>query len=69
MDLLESSWFIISLLIIGIVLLVDPKSSLAGPNNSTMLGVNSSSEQSIYKFSAVLILLFFILTTLLSLSS
>ena len=64
MDLLESSWFIISFLIIIIVLLVDPKSSIVGSNTNAVLGFSSpsSGQQFIYNFSAVLISLFFILT-------
>ena len=70
MSLLESSWFLISSLIIVIVLLVDPKSSLAGSSSNAVLGLfssPSSGQQFIYKFSAVLILSFFVLTTVLSL--
>jgi|TARA_B110000902_G_scaffold231868_1_gene274452 protein translocase SecG subunit len=66
---LESIWFIIALLIIAIVLLVDPKSSSMGSGNSSVLRAFSSprSGQSfIYRFSAVLISSFFILTILLS---
>ena len=72
MDLLESSWFLISSLIIIIVLLVDPKSSLAGSNTNAVLGLfssPSSGQQFIYRFSAVLIFAFFALTTVLSLSN
>ena len=70
MNFLESSWFLISSLIIVIVLLVDPKSSLAGSDTNAVLGLFSSpslGQQFIYNFSAVLILSFFILTTVLSL--
>jgi len=72
MGLLESSWFLVSTLIIVIVLLVDPKSSLAGSNTNAVLGLfssPSSGHQFIYNFSAVLILLFFILTIALSLGN
>ena len=69
MDLLESSWFIISSVIIVIVLLVDPKSSITGSDTNTILGFSNSGEQFIYKFSAVLIIVFFILTTVLSLNN
>jgi hypothetical protein len=58
MGLLEGSWFLISFLIIAIVLLVDPKSSLT-----------TSGQQVIYKFSALLIGVFFILTLTISLDS
>ena len=61
----------ISSLIIIIVLLVDPKSSLAGSNTNSVLGLfssPSSGQQFIYRFSAVLIFAFFALTTVLSLS-
>ena len=70
MSLLESSWFLISSLIIGIILFVDPKSSLTGSDANAVLGLfssPSSGQQFIYKFSASLITLFFILTTVLSL--
>jgi protein translocase SecG subunit len=71
MNFVESSWFLISSLIILVVLLVDPKSSLTGSNSNTnaVLGLfssPSSGQQFIYNFSAVLILLFFVLTTVLS---
>ena len=68
MDLLESIWFLISSLIIIIVLLVDPKSSLTGSSNN-ILGFTNSGGQFIYKFSAVLIVSFFMLTTVLSLNN
>ena len=70
MDVLESIWFVISFLIILIVLLVDPKSSMVGSNTNAVLGLFSSpntSQQFIFNLSAVLILLFFVLTTVLSL--
>ena len=69
MNFVESSWFLISSLIILVVLLVDPKSSLTGSNTNAVLGLfssPSSGQQFIYNFSAVLILLFFVLTTVLS---
>ena len=72
MSLLESSWFLISSLIIIIVLIVDPKSSLSGSNTNAVLGLfssPSSGQQFIYRFSAVLIFAFFALTTVLSLSN
>ena len=70
MDLLEGSWFLTSFLIIAIVLLVDPKSSLS--SSSSVLGLfssPSSGQQFIYKFSAILIGVFFILTLSISLGS
>ena len=72
MDLFESSWFLISSLIIVIILITDPKSSLTGSNNNAALGLfssPSSGQKFIYNFSAVLILLFFVLTTALSLNN
>ena len=72
MTLLESGWFLIASLIILIVLLVDPKSSLAGSSSNAVLGLfssPSSGQQFIYNLSAVLIVLFFILTTVLSLNT
>jgi protein translocase SecG subunit len=68
MDILESIWFIISFLIILIVLLVDPKSSMVGSNTNAVLGFSpNTSQQFIFNLSAVLIVLFFVLTTVLSL--
>jgi protein translocase SecG subunit len=72
MDLFESSWFLVSSLIIVIILITDPKSSLTGSNTNAVLGLfssPSSGQQFIYNFSAVLILLFFVLTTALSLNN
>ena len=69
MDILESIWFIISFLIIVIVLLVDPKSSMVGSNTNAVLGLfssPSSGQQFIYRLSAILISLFFILSVVLS---
>ena len=70
MSLLDGSWFIVTVLIIIIVLLVDPKSSGTGSNTSTVLGglsTPSSEQKLIYQVSAVLIAIFFTLTTALSL--
>lgn len=72
MSLLESSWFLISSMIIGIVLLVDPKSSLTSSNTNPIVGLfssPSSGQEFIYNFSAVLIVSFFVLTTILSLDN
>jgi len=69
MSLLEGSWFLLSFLIIGIVLLVDPKSSMTGSSSNPVLGgfaTPSSEQKFIYRFSAILIAGFFILTTILS---
>ena len=70
MDLLEAGWFLTSFLIIVIVLLIDPKSSSI--SSSPVLGVfssPSSGQKFIYKFSAILIVMFFILTLTISLGS
>jgi len=67
MNLLESCWFLIAFLLIAIVLLVDPKSSITGSANNSMLGAfssPSSGQKFIYQFSGVLITVFFILTVL-----
>jgi protein translocase SecG subunit len=70
MDLLEGSWFLTSFLIIAIVLLVDPKSSLTSASSvSGLFSSPSSGQQFIYKFSAILIVVFFILTLIISLGS
>ena len=42
MNLIESSWFLISFLIILIVLVVDPKSSITGGSKNAVLGLFSS---------------------------
>ncbi len=57
MTLLESIWLIISFLIIVIVLLTDPSSDQP-----------SSGQNLIYKFSGLLIVSFYLLTTFLSLT-
>jgi protein translocase SecG subunit len=72
MNIFDFSWFTTSFLIIGVVLLVDPKSSMTGTNTNAVAGLfasPSSGQQFIYKFSAVLIALFFILTIVLSSSN
>jgi len=72
MNFIEGGWFLISFLIILIVLLIDPKSSIIGTNKNAVLGLfssPSSGQQFIYNFSAVLITIFFVLTTVLSLNS
>jgi len=72
MNLLESSWFFVSSLIIVIILLVDPKDSQTVTNSNALLGSFSSpgsAQQFIYNFSAILILFFFVLTTILSLGN
>ena len=69
MSLLESSWFLVAFLIIAIVLLIDPKSSANGSGATSVLGgfaTPSSEQKFIYRVSAVLIAVFFILTTVLS---
>ena len=69
MSLLESCWFLVAFLIITIVLLVDPASSTPGFGANSVLGglaTPSSQQKFIYRFSAVLIVSFFTLTTVLS---
>ena len=69
MNFVESSWFIISSLIILIVLSVDPKSSSTGTSPGAVMGLfssPSSGQKFIYNFSAVLITLFYIVTVVLS---
>jgi len=69
MTLVESIWFVIAFLIISVVLLIDPKSSAAGGGGNPVLGFfssPSSGQSFIYRTSAVLITLFYILTILLS---
>jgi len=65
MNILEKGWFFIAILIIGIVLSVDPKSSITGSSNNSVLGMfssPSSGQQFIYRFSAVVIASFFLLS-------
>mgnify|MGYP001182434501 FL=1 len=72
MGLLESFWFIIAFLIIGIVLLVDPKNSAPSSGTNSMLQSFSSpseGQQFIYRSSAVLIASFYISTTALNFTS
>ena len=65
MNILESAWFLTALLLVGIVLSVDTKSSISGSSNSSVLGMfssPSSGQQFIYRLSAVVIASFFILS-------
>ena len=69
MSLLESSWFLVAILIIAIVLLIDPKSSTTGSGTNQILGgfaTPSSEQKFIYRISAILIAIFFLLTTIIS---
>ena len=69
MSLLESCWFLVAFLIIAIILLVDPASSTSGFGaNSVLSGLATPSSQQkfVYRFSALLIVSFFLLTTILS---
>ena len=69
MAIIETIWFAIALAIIAIVLIIDPKSSVTSSTTSPISGFFSSpsSGQSFtYQFSAVLIVLFYVLTVLLS---
>jgi protein translocase SecG subunit len=70
MNLIETVWFLISSLIIILVLLVDPKSSLTSSNTNSVLGLfsnPSTGQELVYRFSAILISFFFIVTPILSL--
>ena len=69
MTIIESIWFAIALALIAIVLIIDPKSSVTSSSISTVSGFfssPSSGQSFIYQFSAVLIVLFYVLTVLLS---
>lgn len=71
MTLLQTIWFIIAFLIISIVLLIDPKSSGAGIETNPVSGffsTPSSGQQFVYRFSAILIISFYVLTTFLKCS-
>ena len=72
MSIFDLGWFTISFIIIGIVLLIDPKSSMTGTSNNAVAGLfasQSSGQQFIYNFNSILILVFFVLSILLSLFS
>ena len=69
MTIIDGIWFTIAFLIISIVLLVDPKSSSSGSVNnpvSSLFSSPSSGQTFIYRVSALLIALFFIVTVTLS---
>jgi len=69
MTIVESIWFTITFAIIAIVLLIDPKSSVSSSSTSAISGMfasPSSGQNFIYRFSALLIILFYVLTILLS---
>jgi protein translocase SecG subunit len=63
MAILNNLWIITSLLIIGIILATDPKSSTRGSNNLTMLFSSvSESQQFVRNLTWALISTFYILT-------
>ena len=68
MNLLESFWFLVAFLLIIIVLLTDPKSSITGASTNPMVGKMFSSPRSgqkfVYQFSGLLVTIFLILTVL-----
>jgi protein translocase SecG subunit len=69
MNVYESVWFLITISIIAIVLVIDPKASAPNPNLNPVSGFFSSASSGqnfIYRFSALLILLFYVVTILLS---
>ena len=69
MDLFELTWFIVAFSIIGLVLLIDPKSSITEINSGAVAGFFTSpntGQQFIFNFSNILIASFFILTLILS---
>jgi protein translocase SecG subunit len=69
MNVIESVWFIVVIALLAIVLIIDPKDSVP---NSTLSPVSgffsspSSGKSFIYRFSALLIVFFYVLTILLS---
>ena len=65
MNIYESIWFLITISIIAIVLAIDPKASSPNPVSGFFTSA-SSEEKFIYRFSALLILLFYVVTILLS---
>ena len=71
MDIVEGLWVLINLAIILIVLLVDPKNTASSIGSASILtGFESarSRQNFIYKFSAIIIVSFYILTIKLSLN-
>ena len=69
MTIVESIWFTITFGIIGIVLAIDPKNSIPNSNTSPISGFfssPSSGQKFIYRVGAVLIVLFYVLTVVLS---
>jgi protein translocase SecG subunit len=69
MALVESVWFATAFLIIIIVILIDPKSSVSGFGKNTVLSIfssPSSGQSFIYRLSALFIIIFYISTILLS---
>ena len=70
MTIAESFWFASAIAIIFIVLVIDPKNSVQSTTAGAISGFfssPSSGQNFIYKFSAFLILLFYLLTVYLSL--
>jgi preprotein translocase subunit SecG len=68
MGILESCWFIVGFLLVTLVVLVDPKNTVMGSGNSTVLtGFSSPSSRQnfILTLSNILILVFFLLTIIL----
>lgn len=69
MNVIEIFWFFTVLIIIIIILSTDPKNSIGGAQNNqlTMLFNNASDGQNfIRKFTWIAVIVFFILTVLLS---
>ncbi len=69
MSLIEIFWFLTIILIIFIILSTDPKSSISGAQNNqlTMLFTSASEGQNfLRKFTWLAIIIFLILTVLLS---
>ena len=69
MSIVETVWFAITFSIIAIVIVIDPKNSVPNSSTSPVSGFfssPSSGQNFIYRFSALLIILFYVLTILLS---
>ena len=69
MNFFEIFWVVNALILIIIVLLIDPKSSMSGASSNPMVSIFSSpsgGQNFIYRASALLIVLFYGLTILLS---
>ena len=69
MNILECIWFVLSILIIGIILSSDPKNTTSGSNNnqlSLIFTSTSDGQKALRSFTWVLVSIFLTLSVLLS---